>query len=391
MVNTNSVQLSAPGASRLFWRKAFAVLLSVVMCCALAFGAPASANAAGADERAPLSDVSGASVESGVSAVSSARPSDQAIDDPVRFGSDVEELASTEQTPSAESQGIQDAQLSTDLAATTGSAIPGGAEAKPFAVSGSASLKKVDADNPATTLAGAVFKLEYNSNGDWVVVPGCERLTTDAQGLIDVDGLALGEYRFVEIEAPADYELNETPIQFVVDGSSTEPVGLVFPNEKSPVLGDVVLKKVDADDPASTLSGAVFRLEQRAADGSWAAVAGCERLVADAGGIVSATGLPLGSYRFVEIEAPAGYELDSTPLEFEITADYTVPIQLTFANTKTPTPPAPPTPPAVPPAADKPVAKLATTGDAASTALVSALALAALGGAGVFAARRKRR
>ena len=44
------------------------------------------------------------------------------------------------------------------------------------------------------------------------------------------------------------------------------------------MLGKVVLTKVDADAPGTVLPGAVFKLEEQAADGSWSKCRDTSRL-----------------------------------------------------------------------------------------------------------------
>ena len=214
--------------------------------------------------------------------------------------------------------------------------ISGGVEVK----DGKAVLKKVDAGNPDATLPGAVFKLEEQAaDGSWVEVPGYESLVTDGSGLIEVERLAMGAYRFVEVSAPEGYELETAPVEFTLaeDAPGLE-VAVTATNTKSPVFGKAVLKKVDAEAPDAVLPGATFKLEQRLADDSWEIVPGHDALVTDAGGLIEVTDLAVGSYRFVETAAPEGYVLDDTPREFAIDAAAPAPIvvNLTAANAKEP-------------------------------------------------------
>ena len=108
--------------------------------------------------------------------------------------------------------------------------------------------------------------------------------------------------------------------------------------------GSVSLTKVDSNDANTTLNGAVFTLQKQGTDGkSWTdlvtgLVTGRFYEMNDAGtalkndkgsdgqtGVLSITGLALGTYRFVETAAPAGYQFDSanpaTSDEFTIAID----------------------------------------------------------------------
>ncbi len=198
-------------------------------------------------------------------------------------------------------------------------------------VLGKVVLTKVDADDETVKLPGAVFKLEERAaDGTWTDLPGYEALTTDGGGLITVEDLVVGTYRFVEVSAPEGYELETTPIEFTLaEGAPGLEVAVTAPNTKSPVLGGAVLKKVDAEDPTAVLSGATFKLEQLLADGTWGTVPGHGALVTGADGLIEVRDLPVGSYRFVETAAPEGYVLDDTPVEFSVAVGQPAQAELT--------------------------------------------------------------
>ena len=213
------------------------------------------------------------------------------------------------------------------------------AENRRAPVLGKVVLTKVDADAPGTVLPGAVFKLEEQAaDGSWVEVPGYESLVTDGSGLIEVERLAMGAYRFVELSAPEGYELETVPVEFALaeDAPGLE-VAVTAMNTKSPVFGKAVLKKVDAEAPDAVLPGATFKLEQRLADDSWEIVPGHDALVTDAGGLIEVADLPMGAYRFVELSAPEGYELGTVPVEFTLAEDAPgLEVAVTATNVKTP-------------------------------------------------------
>ena len=213
------------------------------------------------------------------------------------------------------------------------------AENRRAPVLGKVVLTKVDADDESVKLPGAVFKLEEQAaDGSWVEVPGYESLVTDGSGLIEVERLAMGAYRFVEVSAPEGYELETAPVEFTLaeDAPGLE-VAVTATNTKSPVFGKAVLKKVDAEAPDAVLPGATFKLEQRLADDSWEIVPGHDALVTDAGGLIEVADLPMGAYRFVELSAPEGYELGTVPVEFTLVEDAPgLEVAVTATNVKTP-------------------------------------------------------
>ena len=79
---------------------------------------------------------------------------------------------------------------------------------------GSVILTKVDATT-GTALAGAVFDL-YRANNTKVGT-----YTTNAGGVLRVDGLTFGDYYFVETKAPEGYALESQRVAFTINAATT--------------------------------------------------------------------------------------------------------------------------------------------------------------------------
>lgn len=169
---------------------------------------------------------------------------------------------------------------------------------------GSARLVKTDSNGKG--LEGAIFKI-VSQNGTVVQ----EGLTSDKDGRItSAETLASGKYFFIETKAPAGYLLNQDAIGFTVPaGSAGKPVA-VDAGKAVNYQGSAELVKVDADGKG--LEGAEFKIID--AKGNTIQ----NHLKSDQNGKIGAGNLPPGNYSFVETKAPAGYLLNTDPLEFTI-------------------------------------------------------------------------
>lgn len=183
---------------------------------------------------------------------------------------------------------------------------------------GSATLTKVDTETKQP-LANAVFKV-VDEQGTTVL----DQLVTDGNGVIDTGTLGVGNYQFIEVKAPTGYQLDATPVPFTISPNQTTPVQVTKENQV--VTGSVVLSKVDSESKKE-LSGAVFELQS--ADGTVIQ----SDLTTNNQGKVIVSNLKAGNYQFVETQAPVGYELDSTPVTFEIKKGESVAVQVIKENT----------------------------------------------------------
>ncbi|WP_323686914.1 SpaA isopeptide-forming pilin-related protein [Listeria welshimeri] len=186
------------------------------------------------------------------------------------------------------------------------------------AKAGSVVLTKQDSASKAG-LAGAEFELQ-NASGTKV----SDKLVTDANGKIEINDLAPGDYQFVETKAPVGYELDATPVTFTIAFNQSGATSVV--KENTAKTGSVVLTK-EASTTKAALAGAEFELQTSIGTKI------TSNLVTDADGKLVVTDLAPGTYQFVETKAPTGYQVDSTPLTFTIVLNQTAALQISKENT----------------------------------------------------------
>ena len=156
--------------------------------------------------------------------------------------------------------------------------------------------------------------------------------TTDENGIVTFSNLELGRYLVVESDAPSNVVSKIANFLVDIPMTSDDGTSLIYDVEVSPknntVYGGVVLQKVDAETNEG-LADVEFELQKL--DGTkWikygetlATADGTTDLDATGNvlekGKVEVTGLPAGSYRFVEKTTLAGYILDNkTTYEFNV-------------------------------------------------------------------------
>ena len=177
-------------------------------------------------------------------------------------------------------------------------------------VTGSGSIRKVDADNPTMGLAGAVIRISGIGDTPFEQT----EVITGEGGYVSEDDfkfedLPIGSYVAEEIGAPEGYYLNPDPDQrkqeFSWDGKSN--IQLVFQDDSKV---KVQLKKVDEND--APLAGAIFSIYK---DGE---LIGTQ--ATDAEGTITVPNVTEGFYYFIEVEAPKGYAPNSEPVGVNVTA-----------------------------------------------------------------------
>ncbi|MDT0111231.1 SpaA isopeptide-forming pilin-related protein [Listeria booriae] len=187
----------------------------------------------------------------------------------------------------------------------------------------------VKQNDDGQALSGAVFKLEKNTAGTWAELSPGTTYTTDANGQIEVDGLLPGDYRFIETEAPANYMLNTTPIDFTVTEESDGQIPDITLGPFINYQGSVEMMKQDED--GNIIRGALFAIKDQNGEV-------VRNLIAGLDGKVTADNLAPGNYTMTETRALNGYVLNTEAIPFTIpnqanTAPVTIDLG-TFVNYK---------------------------------------------------------
>ena len=183
-------------------------------------------------------------------------------------------------------------------------------------------LFKHDSNNHP--IAGVTFEISKKGG------QSLGHFTTDGQGKLTVPNLEPGIYVAVETDCPDDYILDKTPHEFQVNAGVTN-VGIDVVNLKKP---EITVKKVDSI-VGGGVEGAKFEIFYAGTGGTGSPAGTYESLgtkYTDANGIIHLNHLKEGWYRFTEVEAPAGYQLDE-PSTQEIYLKGDDNAELTFKDT----------------------------------------------------------
>ena len=216
-------------------------------------------------------------------------------------------------------------------------------------------MVKKDADTGNTVnVAGATFEL-YDENGSKVSfktmtsagVQTFDSFTTNENGCVyTLEKLLKGNYTLVETKAPEGYVLDSTPVSFTVsENTYTEDGGteiVVVEKADKAVTGQLTVTKVgevldkwdattaDSDNhfvyKKANIQGASFTLTAKediktADNNGYAYRAGdvVAEFTTGADGSSVIDNLPLGSYVLTETKAPAGFVIDTDPVDVTFT------------------------------------------------------------------------
>ncbi len=178
---------------------------------------------------------------------------------------------------------------------------------------GEGSIRKVDADDPTKGIAGAVIKLtsvKLDNGGSftstYITKDGGYILKED----LDFSTLPMGSYVAEEITPPEGYilssDVSKVKQTFVWDGK--HDISLVFENDAK-----VKVKLLKVDESGQPLPGCIFVVLR---DGQ---VICTEKT--DADGTITISNVTEGYYEFREVDAPLGYDCDSSPVGVHVTAE----------------------------------------------------------------------
>ena len=169
-------------------------------------------------------------------------------------------------------------------------------------------------------LYGATFRVT-TSDGSFVAQGGGTTssnglYTTDRNGQIVIYGLQPGTYVVTEETAPDGYLLDAPSQTVEVNANDTQT--LTFYDTP---IGGLIITKID-EDTGERLEGAQFEIRKMNGE-----IVGT--YYTDRNGNIQLTELDSGWYEVVELKAPDGYLLDSTPQQVEVKDGETTTLELT--------------------------------------------------------------
>ena len=180
-------------------------------------------------------------------------------------------------------------------------------------------------DGAGQAIDGGLFGL-YVNNGT-KEAPNytfLRNLTGTTQG-VDISGLGDGQYYIQEVIAPAEYQVNQTLVNFEVK-KNADNTRNVFVDDKivsNGVLelkdyqGSATLKKTD--EAGKNLAGAQFNLQRAELNtNDYSDYGNQSNYVTNSNGQLNLSNLPPGKYKLKESKAPENYYLNSREFTFAI-------------------------------------------------------------------------
>lgn len=136
-------------------------------------------------------------------------------------------------------------------------------------------------------------------------------VTTDTNGVANLDNLSFGIYNIQEQIAPEGYDLDKSSFQFTINEKNySEPIKLKFTDEL--IKNKIEISKIDKED-SKQLAGAELTIidrESKAEVMTWTTTLKPNSII-----------LNYGQYEVCEKKAPAGYKLSNKCKKFDVTAN----------------------------------------------------------------------
>lgn len=158
-------------------------------------------------------------------------------------------------------------------------------------------------DDGEKPLAGAEFEV-YDSNKKAVA-----KLITDKDGKAASPDLGKGSYTFKEVKAPDGYDMDTKEYSFKIE-TLNQVVEQTVTDKK--IYGVLKIQKVDEDDkPIADVKFEIINEENKVV----------ATVTTDANGVAIVENLPVGKYKYREVDTPYLYVLDEKEYDFEITSE----------------------------------------------------------------------
>lgn len=193
------------------------------------------------------------------------------------------------------------------------------------------SIEGIKVDENGEPLPGAVFGLFKADCTEFTEENAILTAKSQEDGSFRFEDVAYGIWLIREIATVEGYALSDEI--FEVQINEEEQVLELGGIENRPITGELEITKTDISD-GKLLPNAGFRIKD--AEGNIVAEG-----YTDENGIARFT-LEYGKYTYEEFDAPDGYQLDTTPHEFEIREDGEI-VKAEMTNEKIPTPDSPQT------------------------------------------------
>lgn len=158
-------------------------------------------------------------------------------------------------------------------------------------------------DDEKKPLEGAEFEI-YDSNKKVIA-----KLTTDKNGKAVSPDLGKGSYTYKEVKAPDGYDMDTKEYTFKIE-TLNQVVEQTVTDKK--IYGVIKIIKVDEND--KPIEGVKFEI----IDSNNKVIS---TVTTDANGIAQVQNLPIGKYKYREVDTPYLYVLDEKEYEFEITSE----------------------------------------------------------------------